>query len=83
VTAVAAAMLVLAGGCFFVRMAVGPTLADRMIGVNGLLLVGMSGVGVHAVASGRGAFLPALVVASLFGFVSTTMVARYIERTGR
>jgi multicomponent Na+:H+ antiporter subunit F len=81
--AVAVGMLVLAGAFFFARMIAGPTLADRMIGVNGLLLVGMSGIGVHAVATGTGAFLPALVVAALVGFVSTTMVARYIERTGR
>ncbi len=81
-TAAAAAMLVLAGGCFFVRMAVGPTLADRMIGVNGLLLVGTSAVGAHAVASGRGAFVPAVVVVSLVGFIGTGMVARYLERRG-
>lgn len=81
--ALAVGMLVLAGACFFARMVAGPTLADRMIGINGLLLVGMSGIGVQAVATGRGAFLPALVVAALVGFVSTTMVARYIERTGR
>lgn len=81
--AVAAGMLVLAAACFFIRMVIGPTLADRTIGVNGLLLVGMSGVGVHAVASGSGAFLPALVVAALVGFVSTTMVARYIEGRGQ
>jgi multicomponent Na+:H+ antiporter subunit F len=81
--AVAVGMLVLAGVGFFARMIAGPTLADRMIGINGLLLVGMSGIGVHAVATGSGAFLPALVVAALVSFVSTTMLARYIERTGR
>jgi len=80
--AAAFVMLVLAAALFAYRMAVGPTLADRVIGVNGLLVVGMGGIGVHALNTGRGAFLPVLVVASLVGFVSTGMVARYLEGLG-
>lgn len=80
---VATAMLAAAGLLFGFRMLAGPTLADRMIGINGLLLVGMSAVVIQAIDSDRGAFLPALVVVSLVGFISTGMVARYIEGRGR
>ncbi len=79
----ASAMLVAAGALFGYRMLAGPTLADRMIGINGLLLVGMSGIVVQAVVTERGAFVPVVVVVSLVGFVGTGMVARYIEGRGR
>jgi multicomponent Na+:H+ antiporter subunit F len=82
VIAAATTLLLLAAACFGYRSLAGPTLADRMIGVNGLLLVGMSAIAVHAVESGRGAFLPALVAVSLVGFIGTGMIARYLERRG-
>jgi multicomponent Na+:H+ antiporter subunit F len=83
VITVAVAMLALAGLLFGYRMLAGPTLADRMIGINGLLLVGMSAIVVEAIVTERGAFLPVIVVVSLVGFVGTGMVARYIEGRGR
>lgn len=71
--------LLAAAVLFAYRMAAGPTLADRMIGLNGLVVVGMGGIAVQALESGRGAFLPVVVVASLVSFVGTGMVARYLE----
>jgi multicomponent Na+:H+ antiporter subunit F len=79
----AALLLAVAGLLFGYRMLTGPTLADRVIGVNGLLLVGMSAVVVQAIDSERGAFLPVVVVVALVGFIGTGMVARYIEGRGR
>lgn len=77
--AAATGLLVAAAALFAFRLAAGPTLADRIVGVNGLFVTGMGVVTVEAVASGRGAFLPVLVVASLVSFVGTGMVARYLE----
>jgi multisubunit Na+/H+ antiporter MnhF subunit len=76
-------ILVAAAAGFGFRMLRGPTLADRVSGVNGVLLVGMSAIGVQAVDTGNGAFLPVLVLLSLVGFVSTAILARYIESRGR
>lgn len=73
----------LAAALFAYRMLLGPTLADRVIGVNGLLLCGMGALVAEAVRTGSGAFLPALVVVTLVGFVGTGMVARYLEGRGR
>jgi len=75
--------LVLAAACFGYRMIQGPTMADRVVGLNGFVLVGMSSIAVHAVDTGRGAFLPVLVVLALVGFLGTAMVARYIESRGQ
>jgi multicomponent Na+:H+ antiporter subunit F len=83
VIVVALVVLGLAAACFGVRMVLGPTLADRVVGVNGLLVTGMSAVVAQAVRSRTGAFLPSLVVVTLVGFVGTGMVARYLEGRGR
>lgn len=65
---------------FAFRLCVGPTLPDRIIGLNGLLLVGMGAIAAHAIDLGTGAFLPTLVAVALVGSISTGMVARFIER---
>lgn len=75
--------LVLAGAGFGFRMVQGPTMADRVVGLNGLVVTGMSAIATHAVDTGRGAFLPVLVVLALVGFLGTAMVSRYIESRGR
>lgn len=64
---------------FGVRLALGPTLADRIIGLNGLLLVGMGAIATHAIHTETGAFLPTLVAVALVGSISTGMVARFLE----
>jgi multisubunit Na+/H+ antiporter MnhF subunit len=76
-------ILVAATVLFGFRLAVGPSLADRVVGVNGMLLVGMVAIAAHATFSDTGAFLPVLVVIALVGFVGTAIIARYIEGRGR
>lgn len=76
------ALLGLAALCFGYRTIAGPTLADRMIGVNGMLIAGMGAVVVRAVSTHNGAFLPVIVVVALVGFVGTGMIARFIEGQG-
>ena len=76
-------VLLLAGACFAYRMLAGPTMADRVVGLNGFVLVFMSAIAVQAVDTRRGSFLFVLVVLALVGFLGTAMVARYIESRGR
>jgi multicomponent Na+:H+ antiporter subunit F len=61
------------------RLSRGPSLADRIIALNGLLLVGMAAIATLAVRTGNGAFLPALVAVVLVGPISNGMIARFIE----
>ena len=58
-------------------------LADRVIALNGLLLVGMGAIATHAAHTGNGAFLPTLVAAALVGPISNGIIARFIEGRGR
>lgn len=64
---------------FIFRLVKGPTIADRVLGLNGLLLVGMGSIAATAVNTGSGAFLPALIALALVGPISNGMIARYIE----
>jgi len=73
-------ILVVAAALFTVRLCVGPTLADRVIALNGIVLAGMGAIATQAVATGNGDFLPALVAIALVGPISTGMIARYMER---
>jgi multisubunit Na+/H+ antiporter MnhF subunit len=76
------AVLMVAGACFGYRMLAGPTMADRVVGLNGFVLVFMSAIAVQAVDTRQGSFLFVLVVLAVVGFLGTAMVARYIESRG-
>lgn len=76
-------ILIAAGALFGYRLLVGPTLADRINALNGLLIAGIGAIATQAVDTGRGAFLPVVVVVALVSFVGTAMVARFIEGRGR
>ena len=73
-------VLLVAAVLFTVRLCIGPTLADRVIALNGVVLAGMGAIATQAVATGNGDFLPALVAIALVGPISTGMIARYMER---
>ena len=68
-----------AAALFAYRLCAGPTLADRVVALNGLVLVGMGAVATHAAHTGVGSFLPALVAIALVGPISNGMIARFIE----
>ena len=72
----------LAAALFAFRLLRGPSLADRVIGIDGMIVCGMSLIIVRAMDTGQGAFLPAAVVLALVSFISTSVVARYIEGRG-
>lgn len=72
----------LASALFAFRLLRGPSLSDRVIGIDGMIVTGMSMIIVRAMDSGQGAFLPTAVVLALVSFISTSVVARYIEGRG-
>ncbi len=76
------ATLALAGALYLFRLMRGPSLSDRVIGIDGLIVTGMSLIIVQAMDSRNGAFLPVAVVLALVSFISTSVVARYIEGRG-
>ena len=75
-------VLGLAAALFAFRLLRGPSLSDRVIGIDGVIVTGMSLIIVRAMDTGVGAFLPAAVVLALVSFISTSVIARYIEGRG-
>ena len=76
-------ILTLAAGLFLYRLCAGRSLADRLVAMNGLVLVGLSAIATHAAHTGVGAFLPTLVAVALVGPISNGMIARFIEARQR
>jgi multisubunit Na+/H+ antiporter MnhF subunit len=73
-------VLSLAAVGFGYRLLRGPSLADRAIAVDGLLIVGISALVVDAARRGSGTFLPVGVVTTMIGYIGTAVVARFIEK---
>lgn len=76
------AMLSLAMLLAFVRLARGPTLADRVVAFD---LIGVLSVGIIAlcsIAMEQAFLLDVAIVLALVAFLGTVAFARYLERSG-
>lgn len=81
--AVAAVLLGVAAAGFVLRLVLGPSLADRVVAVDGLLVVIVALLAVDAARSGRSWFIDVAVLIGLLGYVGTGVAARLIERRGQ
>ena len=81
-TQVAFVILALAALMFAGRLAVGPSVADRVVAADGLLVTVMCGVLVAAVDQDTALEIDTVLVVALLGFVATGVLARYIEQRG-
>lgn len=61
-----------------VRLARGPSLLDRVVATDTLLVIVAAGLAVHAALARDPTLVPVLVVVSLLAFVGSVSVARYI-----
>lgn len=77
---IALALLVLAGVLCLIRLIRGPSLANRIVALDALLLMVVSGLAVQAAITGEDTYLDAMVVAALLGFTGTGLIAKFIER---
>lgn len=75
-------LLAIAGLLCLVRLVRGPSLPDRIVALDALLVVVVTAVAADAARTGRGVYLDVVVVTALLGFVGTSIVARFIERRG-
>jgi multicomponent Na+:H+ antiporter subunit F len=61
-----------------VRLARGPSLLDRVVATDTLLVIISASLAVHAALSRDPTVVPVLVVVSLLAFVGSVSIARYI-----
>ena len=64
-----------------IRIALGPTMLDRVIALDVLVAVLIAAIAVEAAANRHTTTLPILVVLSLAGFVGSVSVARFTTPT--
>jgi len=79
---IALVILGIAGLAMTARILVGPSVADRIVAMDGLLVIVVSALVVDAARTGRIAFIDIAVVMGLLGFIGTGVAARFIERRG-
>lgn len=71
-----------AGLLFVVRLLIGPTVPDRVIATDGLLITVMCGVLVAAADDGVAVGIDTVLVVALLGFIATGVLARFVEQRG-
>jgi multicomponent Na+:H+ antiporter subunit F len=81
-TMIALGMLALAALLCVIRLLIGRGLADRIVALDSLLLMVVSGLAVQAAITGEDTYLDVMVVSALLAFTGTSMVANFIERRG-
>lgn len=74
-------LLLLALALCFLRIARGPTLADRVVALDVLNILAVAYCALLAVASGRAVYLDAAIALALVAFLVTVAFARFIERS--
>ena len=74
------AYALLGGGAFLalVRLALGPSLLDRVVATDTLLVIISAGLAVYAALERDPTVVPVLVVVSLLAFVGSVSIARYV-----
>lgn len=82
-TTISGALLVLAAAITMVRLVQGPSVADRMVALDTMLFLAVGGLGLYVIRTRDTTYLPVLVIAVLTAFLSTVVVARYIEAENR
>lgn len=64
----------------FVRLYLGPTLADRVVALDMMTILIISFCGLFSLVTDDPAFLDIVIVMALIGFLATVALARYAER---
>ena len=73
-------ILVAAMAIVVVRLARGPSLADRVVALDVLAAVAIGFVATYVVGTGATALLDAALVLALVAFMATVAFARFVER---
>jgi multicomponent Na+:H+ antiporter subunit F len=75
-------LLTVALSAFMYRVLRGPSIPDRVVALDGVLSVVVSGIVVAAASVDSGITLSTILVVALVGFVGTVALGRFVERRG-
>jgi multicomponent Na+:H+ antiporter subunit F len=77
VVAVCVVVLGIAALLLVVRIALGPTMLDRVVALDELLAVTICGLALEAAVNRHTSTLPILVALALLGFIGSVSIARF------
>jgi multisubunit Na+/H+ antiporter MnhF subunit len=64
----------------FVRLAIGPSLADRVVALDVLVMMALGQLVLYAIGTANAVFLDIAIAMALIVFLSTVAFARYLEK---
>ncbi len=67
----------------FLRLAKGPTAADRMVAGDSMDVLVCCAMILYSLYSGRGIYLDIAIICAMLGIVDTMLIGRYLEKSGR
>jgi multicomponent Na+:H+ antiporter subunit F len=76
---VALALIAVGGAGFLFRLVRGPSLADRVVALDGLLTIIVTGILAWSAFRRDGTYLTVGVVVALVAFLGTSAFARFVE----
>ena len=75
-------MLIVSFGVAFVRVAIGPTLPDRVVALDMAATIVVAIILTRCVQTGSAYYIPAAISIALLSFIGTVALALYIRRGG-
>lgn len=81
-TTIAFVILSVAAAGFIIRLLLGPTVPDRVVALDGLLMSLICGILVGVARTGSTLGIVAVLIVALVGFIATGVVARYVDQRG-
>lgn len=75
-------LLIAAAVLFGYRAVRGPSVVDRVVAVDGLVVIAIGAIAADALRRGDARFADAGILLAIIAFVGTGTVARFIERRG-
>lgn len=78
VSNISVVLLIAAIALTLFRIVRGPTLADRILGLDTLMLLAIGLIGIFAIRSAWYAYVDIAIALALVGFVSTAAFSRYL-----
>jgi multicomponent Na+:H+ antiporter subunit F len=82
VTTITFVLLAVATVLFALRAFRGPSVVDRVVAVDAMVIVAIAAIATDAVRQGDARFADAAILLAIVAFVGTGIVARFIERRG-
>jgi multicomponent Na+:H+ antiporter subunit F len=76
-------LLTIGGAGFLVRLVRGPSLADRVVSLDALLTIVVTGMAAWGAYSRQATYLTVGVVVALLSFLGTSAFARFVEERRR